>query len=425
MPERRIDRPAGATANRFVKVTLLDPPRVFQTGRDRPIAIHDCARIALEPDEQVTFVTGSGAEYDVARKDWGFYAAPSLNGRLLDFGLRAALARSHVGKFYVLLVERGAEASFHDYLRREHNTLVRWLDSSESLAEVPAAGTGPSAPIDVDVHCMCGGDRLTSVHMYFNPPDGEVRFPHTAGPYRREIFRCSLCRHFVSIHKLEAGALYEEAYVRATYGDLKGLRAAFTRIVSLPTSQSDNAGRVARVLRYADAHFGGDDGSRSVLDVGSGLCVFLHGMKAAGWACTALDPDERAVEHARSTVGVEAIRGDVMRVDAHVGVDVVTLNKVLEHVKNPIAMLARSRAWLRSGGFLYLEVPDGEAASADGFQREEFFVEHYHVFSPASVALMATRAGLCLNTVERLREPSGKYTLRAFCTLDEPLRGGS
>ena len=406
-----------------MKVTRLDPPRVFQTGRDRPIAIQDCGRIALEPDEQVTFVTGSGAEYDVTRKDWGFYAAPSLNGRLLDFGLRAALARSHVGKFYLMLVERGSEASFHDYLRRESNTLVRWLDSTENLAEMAPAGA--PAAVDTGVHCMCGADRVTSVHTYFAPPDGEVRFAHTAGQYRREIFRCSLCGHFVSIHQLDAAAFYEGEYVQGTYGDLEGLGTAFHRIVSLPPGQSDNAGRVARVLRYADAYFAGDGRSRSVIDIGSGLCVFLHGMKAAGWTCTALDPDERAIEHARSTVGVEAVRGDILRIDAGIRVDLVTLNKVLEHVKDPIAMLARSRAWLRSGGFLYLEVPDGEAAAADGFGREEFFVEHYHVFSPASVALMVARAGLCLDTVERLREPSGKYTLRAFCTRSQASPGHS
>src|SRR5881628_2648488 len=80
-----------------MKVSERNPPREFQTGRGEPIVIRDCARIRLEPDEQVTFVTPAGAEYDVARKAWGFYATPSLNGRLLNFGLRAALIRSFVG----------------------------------------------------------------------------------------------------------------------------------------------------------------------------------------------------------------------------------------------------------------------------------------------------------------------------------------
>ena len=63
--------------------------------------------IQLEPDEQVTFVTDSGSEYDVARKSWGYYATPSLNSRLAGFGLRGVLVRGDDGKAYLFLVEMG------------------------------------------------------------------------------------------------------------------------------------------------------------------------------------------------------------------------------------------------------------------------------------------------------------------------------
>ena len=66
-----------------------DPPRRFSAGE---VTISHVADLDLEPDEQVTFVSGTGTEYDVARKDWGYYATPSLNGRLAEHGLRAALA---------------------------------------------------------------------------------------------------------------------------------------------------------------------------------------------------------------------------------------------------------------------------------------------------------------------------------------------
>jgi len=36
------------------------------------------------------------------------------------------------------------------------------------------------------------------------------------------------------------------------------------------------------------------------------------------------------------------------------------------------------------------------------------------VFSPGSLALVAARAGFGPIAIERLREPSGKFTLRAF-----------
>jgi len=81
------------------------------------------------------------------------------------------------------------------------------------------------------------------------------------------------------------------------------------------------------------------------------------------------------------------------------------------------ALLAHARALVHEHGFVYVELPDGEAASREeGYGREEFFVEHLNVFSVASFARLAERAGFEVGQLERLREPSTKYTLRAFLT---------
>jgi hypothetical protein len=109
-------------------------PRRFAVGNADKIEMRDCGMLALEPDEQVTLVTESGAEYDVARKEWGFYATPSLNGRLESFGLRGVLIRNTLtGRYFVLLVERGREDKFGAYMAREGLEIVVWLDSTTAL----------------------------------------------------------------------------------------------------------------------------------------------------------------------------------------------------------------------------------------------------------------------------------------------------
>lgn len=116
-----------------MRLTPTDPPRLFSVGPRGEIQLKDCARIELEADEQVTFVTESGGEYDLVRKSWGFYATPSLNQRLLKFGLRGALIKSPDGKFYVFLVERGKEADFKRYVDSENLKVITWLDNEETL----------------------------------------------------------------------------------------------------------------------------------------------------------------------------------------------------------------------------------------------------------------------------------------------------
>ena len=273
----------------------------------------------------------------------------------------------------------------------------------------------PAAPT---LDCLCEGRHLRTAYTYASPPPGEVRFP-VAGEYRRSYGRCGLCGHYFSQHAMDMTALYAGTYVDATYGDSDGLRRNFARIIALPEGKSDNRGRVRRILDFAGRHLPKRERAPTLLDIGSGLAVFPHAMKEAGWTVTALDPDRRAAAHARDTVGVAAIAGDFMTLDGrelgrH---DVVTFNKVLEHVEAPVAMLARAAGVIGGGGFVYIELPDGEAAAGEGGTREEFFIDHHHVFSMASAALLAERAGFRALAIERLREPSGKYTLRAFLAL--------
>lgn len=263
--------------------------------------------------------------------------------------------------------------------------------------------------------CLCGGRDFRTVFDYRAPPAGEVRFAFTAGrDYRRVVVRCEKCGHFLSRHDMDMSVLYSGAYVEATYG-ADGLRRAFERIMALPPEKSDNAGRVARVVQFARGYFPDGARSLSVMDVGAGLCVFLHRLKReTGWRCVALDPDAGAVEHARAVAGVEGICGDFMSAEVGANYDMVTFNKVLEHVLEPVAMLCKSAAHLQSHGIVYLELPDGEAAMREGPGREEFFIDHHHVFSLASLRILAERAGFQVLEDERLREPSSKYTLRAF-----------
>jgi hypothetical protein len=120
-----------------VKLTPKIPPRRFVVGNAAKFEISDCGALALAADEQVTLTTERGGEYDVVRKAWGFYATPSLNGRLEQFGLRGVLIRNRsTGRYFVLLVERGCEADFGAYVVEEGLEIIAWMDSTAALDEL-------------------------------------------------------------------------------------------------------------------------------------------------------------------------------------------------------------------------------------------------------------------------------------------------
>ncbi|MGI9539752.1 MAG: class I SAM-dependent methyltransferase [Miltoncostaeaceae bacterium] len=259
---------------------------------------------------------------------------------------------------------------------------------------------------------FCHGPSELAWH-YDRPPEGETRFAALEGrPYARDVLRCEVCEHYTSAPPLDPEALYRDAYVDATYG-AETMRSTFDRIMGLPFARSDNRHRVKRVVGFADRHLRRP--SRRALDIGSGLAVFPAALASAGWSCRALDPDPRAARQARELAGVEAVCADLADVDPEPVFDLVTLNKVLEHVVDPVAMLNRAARFLAPGGIVYIEVPDGPAAaSPHGPSREEFFIEHLHAFSPESVGALAAAAGLSVRDSQRLHEPSGKLTISAF-----------
>ena len=111
-----------------MKVEIKEPPRIYIVGQDKSIAISDCGKIYLENDEQITFVTSSGKEHDFAAKSWGFYATPSVNGRLVNQGFKTALVKNVKNQFYIMVVDPEQMQEFEAYLIAENNYVVEWLD---------------------------------------------------------------------------------------------------------------------------------------------------------------------------------------------------------------------------------------------------------------------------------------------------------
>ena len=127
-----------------MRVERVEPPREFEVGR-RGGRLRHVGDAWLEPDEVLTLRTESGTEFDVTRKAWGYYGSPSLNGRLREYGLRAALAvgvprdGTQGNRMYLLLVEEGRDEEFRSYLEAEEMKVVAWLDSDDAISRAAAA----------------------------------------------------------------------------------------------------------------------------------------------------------------------------------------------------------------------------------------------------------------------------------------------
>lgn len=111
-----------------MKNDLTEKPREFGvTGH----TIRDYGKIRLAPWEMVSFVSPDGRECDFTATDWGFYLAPSLNGRLRNQGFKTALVENSDGKFFLNAVEEDKIMLFEQYLEEQGSTVVSWLSDPE------------------------------------------------------------------------------------------------------------------------------------------------------------------------------------------------------------------------------------------------------------------------------------------------------
>jgi len=108
-----------------LKLEITDLPRRFQVGEH---IIKDYGKIQLDDKEMVSFQTKSGKEYDFVAKDWGFYATPSINGRLNKEGFKTAIIQNRYNKIYLTVVEIEKLDLFYQYLENDNQKVMFWLD---------------------------------------------------------------------------------------------------------------------------------------------------------------------------------------------------------------------------------------------------------------------------------------------------------
>ena len=135
----------------------------------------------------------------------------------------------------------------------------------------------------------------------------------------------------------------------------------------------------------------------SLLDVGCGEGSFLWLMRELGWTVRGVELDPRAAAVARAR-GLEITESSIEQAslpsDAF---DVITMSHVIEHVLDPVSVLAAVRRALRPGGMLYLFTPNGESWGHAMFGEAWYPLEpprHFHIFSAGNLVACAERAGL-------------------------------
>jgi len=134
-----------------------------------------------------------------------------------------------------------------------------------------------------------------------------------------------------------------------------------------------------------------------LLEIGCGGGNFLAGMRDLGWEVEGIDFDPVAVDSAHRQYGLEVRHGLFEDEDYPLDhFDAVVMSHVIEHVADPLVLLAKCRRVLRPGGRLVLLTPNIESLGHGKFGSSWVHLDpprHLHLFSLATLREMAVRSG--------------------------------
>ena len=271
---------------------------------------------------------------------------------------------------------------------------------------------------------ICHGE-LSNTLLTIHCPDRFERYINIAEEgYSRRWVECAYCGCATNI--FDTFSIAQLADLESSYYlvDLKGkdLSERYAKLMNLPVGCSDNRQRVARILAQIDAL---QITQFSVADIGAGTGIFLSQLFAEAGdriaRAVAIEPDSYAAAHLSTLQQFDVIQDTFPLRQGLQHFDLVTLNKVLEHIADPLPFLSQIHSLLNQDtGVLYLEVPDVRTISLRPSNDNILGSLHRHLYSPLGLEIALRSCSYQPLQIERISEPSGKITIYAFALSTLP-----
>jgi SAM-dependent methyltransferase len=134
-----------------------------------------------------------------------------------------------------------------------------------------------------------------------------------------------------------------------------------------------------------------------ILDVGAGGGEVVYVGRALGYDISGIEPNAGYAAYGAKVLSVPVRHSTYQAADIEPhAYDIVTMFHTVEHLEDPLDVMRRASGWLRSDGFLVVEVPSVEAVCHQPHQ--QFHRGHLYHFNIATLEQTGRRAGFSVES---------------------------
>lgn len=152
-----------------------------------------------------------------------------------------------------------------------------------------------------------------------------------------------------------------------------------------------------------------------ILDIGSGLGLFLSKFKEKGWEVLGTDISKDVIKYSKEVFGIRTLIGDVVKLSLpKKHFDVVTMSGVFEHIYTPRETLIKIRELLKDDGVLVIVVPNIESLGSVIYGKEWYHLQpgrHLYQFSPKTLARLLRETGFAIDDLSHSYWAHNYYSL--------------
>ena len=268
--------------------------------------------------------------------------------------------------------------------------------------------------------CLICTSNEYKVIFSFNEPD---QYENAVGVeregYWRRWIQCRNCGFYYSessISDVTINKIYTLAYhaVSSPWRTAK-TDEMFEHIISLPPHESETKYRVAWIKSQLKTLWSSNMISHTkppyrLLDIGGATGVLAYEFRDEEWMPHVIDPSEEG-EFLQTKYGIPYVKDFYKPGYFDAPFDLITMNRVIEHIREPISFLKLMREDMKADSLIFIEVPDAAYFKYELPENDIFNSCHFWMFAPNTIVQLLDRCGFEVFSMLRTRTVRGAYIL--------------